>query len=139
MLNFELIRAFWPGPLTLLLDPHPDLPRKVSKELSKANGSLGVRIPVNPLVRRILTAFGGPVLASSANRNSKKGETSVEQIRKNFSKNVSLLLDAGDFDQSVQSVKSTVVEVVDDCAKIVREGLITRDLIVDAVGEEHVK
>lgn len=131
-LNFKLMNAFWPGPLTLLLDPHPDLPRKISKELSKANGSLGIRIPVNPLARRIVTAFGGPLLVSSANRNAKIGDSSTDQIRRNFSQNVSLFLDAGDFNQSL---KSTCVEVVNGQVKVIREGLITEDMILDVTQE----
>lgn len=125
--SHKLIESFWPGPLTILFDPHPDLPRNVSKELSRANGRLGVRVPDDELVRGVVRAFGGPVLVSSANREKKPGETSPAQIRRNFGNRVALFLEKGDLaDQG----HSTVVEVDDGQVRVTRAGMLDENAVL---------
>jgi L-threonylcarbamoyladenylate synthase len=123
----KLMSAFWPGPLTILFDPHPDLPRKVSKELSRANGRLGVRVPDDVIARGIVKAFGGPVLVSSANRERKPGETSPAQIRRNFGNRIQLFLDAGDLNDEGHS---TVVEVNGGEVTVTRAGNIDEQAVI---------
>lgn len=130
----ELTRRFWPGPLTVLFEPHPDLPRKVTKALSKANGKLGVRIPDDGLCQQITQAFGGPLLVSSANREKKHGESSPAQVRQTFLGRVDLFVDAGDLREEPHS---TVIEFDAGELRIVREGSIPADAFTaGAAGEE---
>ncbi len=123
----KLMDQFWPGPLTILMDPHPDLPKKVSKELSRANGRLGVRVPDDELARGIVRAFGGPVLVSSANREKKPGETSPAQIRRNFGNRIQLFLDAGDL---ANEGHSTVVDVDGGEVRVTRAGTIDEQAVL---------
>lgn len=127
----KLMKSFWPGPLTILLDPHPELPRKVSKELSRANGRLGVRVPDDDLCRGVVRAFGGPVLVSSANRERKPGETSPAQIRRNFGNRIALFLDAGDLSDQGHS---TVVEVDGGKVHVRRSGMLEEQAILASAG-----
>jgi len=126
-----LARRFWPGSVTLLFAAHPDLPQKVVKPLTKANGRLGVRVPANVVARRIVSEFGGPLLISSANVASKQGSASPAQVRKNFMGKVDLFVDAGDL---VPSGASTVVWVEHQACKVTRPGLISAEEIHAVAG-----
>ncbi len=119
-----LMKSFWPGPLTILFDANPDLPRKVVKELTKANGRIGVRVPQSGLCRQVVEAFGGPVLVSSANRGRRAGATSPAQVRQNFLGRIDYFVDAGDL---TQGPKSTVIDVENNGIEMVREGAVSAE------------
>jgi L-threonylcarbamoyladenylate synthase len=116
-----LMQKYWPGPLTILFTPHPDLPKKVIKPLLKSNGKLGVRIPDYPLVQRLVHAIGRPILVSSANPERKHGANSAAQVRKNFNGRVDVFIDAGDLQPAPAS---TVIDVVDGQLSLTREGAL---------------
>ncbi len=121
-----LMKAIWPGPLTIHFSASKSLPRKVTKELTKANGKLGVRIPESPLAHRVVEMFGGPVLVSSANRGRRSGESSPAQVRQNFLGRVDYFLDAGDLKDAPSS---TVVAVENSEVTIVRQGAVSEEKI----------
>lgn len=112
----------WPGPLTILFEPNPELPRKIVRQLSKANGKIGVRVPETPLAREVLRAAGRPLLVSSANKERKQGAGSAAQVRKNFGTRIDIFVDAGDLPPAPSS---TVVEIDGDTAVITRPGAIS--------------
>jgi len=122
----SLAQALWPGPLTILFEPSRDLFRKVIKQVARANGHIGVRVPEDELVRRIVKTFGGPVLVSSANRENRAGASSPAQVRKNFVSRVDFFVDAGDLPGAPSS---TVVEVDSGEIQIARDGAIERERI----------
>lgn len=122
----RLVDAFWPGALTILFKANPNLPRKVVKQLVRANGHLGVRVPDDPIGRGIVEAFGGPVLVSSANRENKAGASSPAQVRKNFVHRVDLFVEAGDL---TGEQRSTVVEIDGSNVRVTRQGAITEEQI----------
>jgi L-threonylcarbamoyladenylate synthase len=62
-----LAERFWPGPLTLVLD-------------SATGGTVGVRVPVHPVARKVLTAYGSPLRATSANSSGKPAPSTLEGI-----------------------------------------------------------
>lgn len=127
----RLIDAFWPGSLTILFDPNPDLPAKVVKQLVRGNGQIGVRIPDDPVARALVESFGGPVLISSANKEKKAGDGSPAQVRKNFVHRVDLFMEAGDLHAEAPS---TVVAVDGNDVHITRPGSITEEQIRAAIG-----
>ncbi|MBA2662632.1 MAG: threonylcarbamoyl-AMP synthase [Bradymonadaceae bacterium] len=121
-----LIDNFWPGPLTILFEANPELPAGVVKQIVKANGKIGVRIPDSEVTRRVVEEFKGALLASSANKGKKHGESSPAQIRKNFIGRIDIFVDAGDL---VAGVTSTVVDIVDGKAVVTRPGAIEPELL----------
>jgi L-threonylcarbamoyladenylate synthase len=125
-LALRVARAFWPQPLTVLVDPHPSLPSVIGKQLAAAHGKIGVRVPSEPLVIEAITAFGRPLLVSSANKEKKHGETSPAQVRKNFVSRVALFIDKGDL---AAEPLSTIIEVVDDKIVVTRQGAVSADAI----------
>ncbi len=129
-LESALMKELWPSPLTIRFKASKKLPRKVVKELTKATGKVGVRVPQSPLSHKVVQSFGGPLLVSSANRGTKGGERSPAQVRQNFLGRIDFFLDAGDL-KEVPS--STVVDVKKDRVKIVRQGLVPKIAIDEVV------
>jgi L-threonylcarbamoyladenylate synthase len=117
----RMINAFWPGPLTILFEANPELPKKVARALTKANGKLGVRVPDHPVLQQVLSACDRPLFVSSANVTSRSGSSSPAQVRKNFVGRVDVFIDAGDLQPSPAS---TVIDVTDDQVQVTRPGVI---------------
>lgn len=120
----KIAADFWPGPLTILFYPSDSIPKKVAKQLTKANGHIGVRMPDDDLVQQLLEAFGGPLLVSSANKEKRHGESSPAQVRKTFVSQVDFFVDEGDL---VPHSASTIIGVHDGAIEIKREGAITAE------------
>ncbi|MEK7704645.1 MAG: Sua5/YciO/YrdC/YwlC family protein [Myxococcota bacterium] len=116
-----LAQAFWPGRLTIRAALRESLPAKVQKLLGGQKSRVGVRVPASALARAVVGKLGRPLLVSSANYESKGGDSSVAQVRKNFGTRVRLLVDQGDL---TPEPSSTVVEIVDGRVVIDREGAI---------------
>ncbi|MFA5625167.1 MAG: L-threonylcarbamoyladenylate synthase [Bradymonadales bacterium] len=122
-----LAEQLWPGELTIRFEPHPEnLPPQVVKSLTKANGKLGVRIPSEPWIQRILEQLQKPLLVSSANRERKVGSSSPAMIRKNFVSHVDVFIDAGDIPATEPS---TVIDFKGDTAVVKRPGSIAESRI----------
>jgi len=87
----ELMRRYWPGPLTLVLRASPHVPTAVTA----GTGTIGVRIPGNPVALALVRATGRPVTAPSANPNAAPPPTSAEDVRRYFDGRIDLILDGG--------------------------------------------
>ena len=125
-----LMRAFWPGPLTLLLSAGEGLPPKIVKPLTKAKGWLGVRMPGDDVALNVLKVFKKPLLVSSANLAKKKGANSVSQVRKNFGRTVEIMIDAGDLNVGQSS---TLVDMTHSEPSVVRAGAISEEAVHHAL------
>ncbi len=126
----RLMRAFWPGAVTLLVPASQDLDPKVRKALTKAKGWLGVRVPDDPFCLTVVRTFGRPLLVSSANLAAKHGANSLAQVKKNFGHSLELLVDAGDIPQAP---KSTLVDVTGPNPKVVRVGTVPEERVLAVV------
>lgn len=127
----RLTEQIWPGDLTVLVEPRLDLPKRVTKQLTKSNNKIGVRIPVGETARGIVDAFDGPLLISSANIEKKKGAYSLAQVRKNFHHTLDLFIYAGDL---APAPSSTVVDIHEGQISVVRAGGLSEDEIREAAG-----
>jgi L-threonylcarbamoyladenylate synthase len=128
---YPLMKALWPGPLTIRFDASREIPSKVRKILTKATGKVGVRIPEESLVQQVVKTLGRPVLVSSANKENKRGEASPAQIRQNFFGRIGLFVDAGDLPDAPNS---TVVEVKNGRVKVIRPGHVSEERIQEVAG-----
>jgi len=115
----KLARAFWPGPLTLVLPKRAIIPAIVSSGLP----SVAVRMPRHPLFRRLLKLTGLPLAAPSANPFGYISPTSAAHVAASLGKKIAHILDGG---SSRIGVESTIVDLRDPSApKILRPGAIT--------------
>jgi L-threonylcarbamoyladenylate synthase len=110
-----LADRFWPGPLTLVLEAAPGLPRG----LTAASGSLAVRVPALALVRA-LCAAAGPLVSTSANLAGGPPATTCEEALAGLPGAVALALDAGPANRT----PSTLVDVTGTEPRLIREGAV---------------
>lgn len=106
--------AFWPGPLSLLLPKHADLPEELAPGLDK----ICVRCPGLDVARTLCNAFGGPITSTSANASGESPATDLASLRL---PGVALGLDAGTL---APSAPSTILDA--ESGVILREGAVSR-------------
>lgn len=111
------INQYWPGPLTILLPKHPDLPAEISY-----NDSVAVRIPDNQVGRDIIRAAGGAMAVTSANLTGQEpAETAPDAVEK-LAGWVTAVVDDG---PSPHGAASTILDCTGAELKILREGPIS--------------
>ena len=123
----RLREAFLPGPLTLV---YPST-RKVSPYVSCGLNTLAVRVPAHSGAQAFLKAVGLPIVAPSANLSKHVSPTSAKHVYDDFNGKIPLILDGG---ECLGGIESTVCDVTGDVPVILRPGLITREMIAEAVG-----
>ncbi len=118
-----LMRAFWPGPLTLVLEALPELPAAVTG----GTGSVGVRVPSHPVCLALLKRCGFPLTSTSANKTGAATPRTVSEIQASLGNGVALYLDAGELPESRPS---TIVDARGGEPRLVREGAIPFEQIL---------
>jgi L-threonylcarbamoyladenylate synthase len=97
----RLANAFWPGPLTLVL---PKAPGCAVADLATAGlDTIAVRVPAHPIARQILRAFGGPVVAPSANLSGHVSPTTAAHVQNDLEGRIDLIIDGGAVEVGVES------------------------------------
>ena len=125
----RLAQAFWPGPLTLVA-PVRD-PAAVSDLARAGLDTVAVRVPAHPLARRLLAAFGGPVVAPSANRSGRPSPTRFQDAMDETGPSAAAALDGG---PCTVGLESTVISVLDGAPRLLRPGAVTRAQVEALVG-----
>jgi len=124
-----LAEAFWPGPLTIVA---PIRDRDRVCELARAGlDSVAVRVPGHARARAVISAFGRPVVAPSANRSGRPSPTTFADSVEETGFAASAALDGG---PCAVGVESTVVSVLDGRVALLRPGAVTREEIEAVVG-----
>jgi len=116
----RLATAFWPGPLTVLLPKHPDLPELVTA----GSDYVAVRVTSHPLFQEVIHRLGSPVAAPSANRFGRISPTSAEDVRLELGDKIPLILDGG---SCKHGMESTIVALDGESLEILRPGPITKE------------
>lgn len=123
----RLARAFWPGPLTLVLPKATWVP-----DIVTAGGpTVAVRVPRHPLAIALIEAVGEPLVAPSANRSGYVSPTTADHVRDAFGEADVLVLDGGPCEVGLES---TVVAVGDDGLHVLRPGVIGQEELSRVVG-----
>lgn len=120
-----LARMFWPGALTLIVKKNPSLPENISPL-----PTIGIRMPDHEFARNLLKA-SGPLATTSANLSGEPDARSVLDVLNQFDSLPDLILDGG---PSIGGVPSTVVDCTCSPVKIIRQGSISEDDILAAIG-----
>ena len=125
----HLARAFWPGPLTLVLPMRTDA--GVSKLVSAGLPTVAIRIPRHPIAQSMLRAFGGPVAAPSANLSGKISPTRADHVLNGLDGRIDAIITQG---HSENGVESTILHF-DPNPTILRPGTITAADITSVLGQ----
>jgi len=113
----KLAEKFWPGALTLVL-PHPDL------------GSVGYRVPEDPVALAVLEAAEFPLLVTSANLSGEPETTTAEAAFASLAPSIAMVLDAG---PAPSKVPSSVVRVTGNSLEVLREGVVSSAAIEETL------
>ena len=128
-----LTNAFWPGPLTLVL---PKAPGCAVAELATAGlDTIAVRVPAHPVARQILRAFGGPVVAPSANLSGHVSPTTAAHVQNDLEGRIDLIVDGGAVEVGVESTIVGCFEV----PMLLRPGGVPRGEIERVLGRTLVQ
>ena len=125
----HLARAFWPGPLTLVLPMRTDA--GVSKLVSAGLPTVAIRVPRHPIAQSMLRAFGGPVAAPSANLSGKISPTRADHVLNGLDGRIDAIITQG---HSENGVESTILHF-DPNPTILRPGTITAADITSVLGQ----
>jgi L-threonylcarbamoyladenylate synthase len=121
-------RAFWPGPLTLVL-PRAD---KIPDPVTAGGGTVGIRWPAHPFMQAVIRECGFPLAAPSANLSNQISPTNAEHVRTQLGGKISLIVDGG---QSQVGIESTVLDLTVSPPKILRPGMIHAGALAAVCGE----
>lgn len=123
----KLINKFMPGQFTIILKAKNNLPSfVVSKE-----GNVGIRISDYEMVRDLIRKVGKPLLVPSANRSGKKPLLTSKEVIDNFKDEIDAII----LGETNSSIPSTIVLIGDDI-QIIREGIIKKDDVMNALKED---
>jgi len=124
----RLARAFWPGPLTLVLPKTRDC--AVADLATAGLDTIAIRVPSHPLARAILHAFGKPVVAPSANISGHVSPTTAAHVQSDLEGKIDLIVDGGPVEVGVES---TIVGCFDS-PMLLRPGGLPREKIERVLG-----
>jgi len=114
----DLIEAFWPGPLTLILNSNPDLP----KHLKNNSGTLAVRFSSSDVVQRLIELGEYPLIGTSANKSGFPTCKSAEEVFSQLKDDVDIVIDVHN---RSENLASTIVHCLTEPFKILRQGAIS--------------
>jgi L-threonylcarbamoyladenylate synthase len=122
----DLIRAFWPGALSLVVAQAPSL----QWDLGDARGTVMLRMPLHPVAIELLREVG-PMAVSSANVSGRPPAVNADEARNQLGDLVDVYLDAG---PSEQQAASTIVDLTGDTPRLLRAGPVSVERIAEVLG-----
>ncbi len=125
----KLAKAFWPGPLTLVVPRRADCP--VSPLAGAGLDSLAIRVPGDAQARELLECAGVPVVAPSANPSGRLSPTTAEHVAEGLGDRIDLILDGG---ACPVGLESTVIACIDDRPVLLRPGGLAVEEIAAVAG-----
>jgi L-threonylcarbamoyladenylate synthase len=123
-----LAKAFWPGPLTLVLPKTEDC--AVSDLATAGLDTVAIRVPAHPVAREILRAFGRPVVAPSANLSGHVSPTTAAHVESDLAGRIDLIVDGGPV---AVGVESTIIGCF-EAPVLLRPGGLPREAIERVIG-----
>lgn len=123
-----LARAFWPGPLTLVVPRAAAVPDIVTA----GGATVGVRWSAHPFMQAVIHECGFPLAAPSANLSNQLSPTNADHVRSQLGEQLRLIVDGG---QSQVGIESTVVDVTSAPPRVLRPGMIHEEALLAVTGQ----
>lgn len=124
----KLAQAFWPGPLTMIMEKSEAVPKETTGGLA----TVAVRMPSHPTARAFIEAAGGYVAAPSANRSGRPSPTVAGYVVEDLDGRIEMILDGGDVELGLES---TIVDLTVEPPVILRPGFVTQEALAGALGK----
>lgn len=125
----QIIKNFMPGPITIILEKRPE----VFDYITSGKNTIGIRIPDNRIILKILEDLKLPIVAPSANISGHPSGIELNEILPDFENKVDICIDGG---KSELSESSTIVQVVDNEIKVLRQGKILKQDIENILNKK---
>ena len=125
---YDLARAFWPGPLTIVLPARDVVPRRTTGGLD----TVAVRCPDNVVTREIIRLSGVPIAAPSANISGKPSTTTAEHVLHDHNGKIAAIVDGG---PCRVGVESTIVDLTEERPRLLRPGGIGPEQLLEVLGD----
>ena len=125
---YDLARAFWPGPLTIVMQAKDIVPRRTTGGLS----TVAIRCPETEITRRIIELAGVPIAAPSANLSGKPSTTTAQHVLHDHDGNIDAVVDGG---PCRVGVESTIVDLTDGRPRLLRPGGISPEQLIAVLGD----
>ena len=124
----KLMEAFWPGPLTIILNKKDIVPHTTTGGLD----TVAIRMPSHPSAMRLINESGVFIAAPSANLSGRPSPTTAQHVQQDMDGRIDMIIDGGAVGIGIES---TIVDMTGDRPTILRPGYITPDMIKDIVGD----
>ena len=131
-LEYELIKNFFPGPLTIILKKKEN----ISNIVTANKETVGVRMPQNDIALKLIEYAGVPIATPSANISGKPSGTNMKDIIKKKKKKVEYFIDNG---PSKIGQASTIVQIIDETPYILRKGAISELEIKKVIDKKRLQ
>ena len=128
---YKLADAYWPGPMTMILRRKDIVPDAVTAGLD----TVGMRCPAHPLCRAIIDAAGVPVAAPSGNTSGRPSPTTAQHMLEDMDGKIDAIVDGGPCSVGVES---TIIDLTETPARLLRPGGITLEQLEAVLGEVAV-
>ena len=125
---YDLAKAFWPGPLTMVLPARDIVPKRTTGGLN----TVALRCPDNAVTREIIRLSGVPIAAPSANISGKPSTTTAEHVLHDHDGKIAAIVDGG---PCRVGVESTIVDLTEDRPRLLRPGGITPEQLIAVLGD----
>ncbi|HTM64412.1 MAG TPA: L-threonylcarbamoyladenylate synthase [Gammaproteobacteria bacterium] len=125
----QLAEVFWPGPLTLILKKRPE----VLDIVTGGQDTVALRAPRHPVAQALLQAFGGGLVAPSANRFTRISPTTAAAVQSELGDRVDMILDGGACEVGLES---TILDLSSGQLRILRPGMISPQQIAAVIGRD---
>ncbi len=123
---WKIMRAFWPGPMTIVLKKKAEVPKETTGGLD----TVAIRMPNHPVARELLQKAGLPIAAPSANRSGRPSPTEAFHVMEDMKGHIPMIIDGGKVGIGIES---TIIDMTGEKPVILRPGYITPEMIDQVV------
>jgi len=128
-ITWQLAAAFWPGPLTLVLEKAPWVP----SEVTGGQNTIALRVPAHPVMQAVLRLSGLGLAAPSANPYQKISATTAEHVYAGLAGRISMIIDGG---SCAVGIESTILDLTHIPPRILRAGPLSASAIATAISQK---
>ena len=126
-----LMEAFWPGPLTIILNKKKIVPDGTTGGLD----TVAIRMPSHPVAMKLIKESGVFIAAPSANTSGRPSPTLAEHVIEDMNGRIDMILDGGAVGIGIES---TIVDLTGDVPTILRPGFVTKKMLESIIGEVEI-
>lgn len=126
---YKLSEAFWPGPLTMIVNKQQAVPDATTGGLE----TVAVRMPNHPVALELIKQSGCLIAAPSANASGRPSPTEAAHVATDLGGRIDMILDGG---QVGIGIESTIIDLTEAVPMVLRPGYITPEMLAETLGEE---